>query len=787
MDTCKVKSKLSQIGYVMLVLVLLSSGLVGFTSKTYAADEFDQLREKHRMMLIGGANLSTTDPDIANAIIRLTTTANRYWQSMNKTSNRTYLWQDNSGVGNSAQIRTTYERLKTMALAYSTVGSSVYGDTTLQSDIVSALDYMYSTRYNENVTTTPSGTSNWWDWQIGIPLQLNDAVVLMYDHLNSTQITNYMNAVERFSPTVTSTGANRAWKAMVVAVRGVIVKDSAKIANARDGLSAIFKYVTSGDGFYTDGSFIQHANIPYTGGYGIDLLKSLSDLMVLLQGSTWQVTDPLQANVWDWITNAYQPLMYKGAIMDMVRGREISRYYQQDHVAGHAVIGNILLLAEIAPTAQANDVRRMIKGWITSDTYASYYADASIPSIVRAKAIMNNSAITPAANLMLYKQFSAMDRAVQQRGTYSWGLAMYSNRIASYEAINSENGKAWYTSTGMTSLYNNDLAQYSEDYWPTVDAYRLAGTTVLSQQPATTHKSVNTWTGGTDSNKQYGVSGMDLKYSDHALTAKKSWFMFDDEMVALGADITSTDNVAVETIVENRKLNAQGNNAFTVNGQVYSSTLGWSDTLSQVKWAHLGSSISGASIGYYFPNATTVQAKREARTGNWKQINTRPGSPATPITRNYMTMWINQGTNPSGANYEYVVLPGKTAIQVSSYAAQPDVTILANSATIQAVKENTLNLIGANFWTDSIQTIAGVTVNKKASVMVQEKSNKLYVSVSDPTQSNTGTITVELDKVATKSTVDAGITVNQLSPTIKFSVNVNAAKGKTFKAIFDLQ
>lgn len=781
------KEWIRNIGVVALCLILLCSSLGGFAPRTYAADAFDQLREKHRTMLTGGTNLSTTDPDIAKTLTDLTATANGYWQTMNTSSGRTYLWQDNSGVGNSAQIRTTYERLKMMALAYSTVGSSVYGNPTLEADIVSGLDYMYSTRYNENVMPTASGTSNWWDWQIGIPLQLNDAVVLMYDHLSSTQITNYMKGVEHFSPTVTLTGANRAWKAMVVAIRGVIVKDSTKIANARDGLSSIFKYATTGDGFYTDGSFIQHSIIPYTGGYGIDLLAAVSNLMALLDGSTWKVTDPLQVNVWDWVYNSYQPLMYKGAIMDMVRGREISRHYRQDHVAGHAVMNSILLLTEIAPATQASDFRRMLKGWITKDTYLSYYDNASIPSIIRAKNIMNDSSITPANSLILYKQLSAMDRAVQHRSAYTWGLAMYSNRIASYEAINSENGKAWYTSTGMTSLYNNDLAQYSDDYWPTVDAYRLAGTTVVSQQPATTHKSVNTWTGGTDTNNQYGVSGMDLKYSDHTLTAKKSWFMFDDEMVALGAGITSTDNAPIETIVENRKLNAQGNNELTVNGQVYSSTLGWNGSLSNVNWAHLGSNLSGASIGYYFPTATTIQAKREARTGNWKQINTRPESTATAITRNYMTMWINQGNNPNGANYNYVVLPGKTATQVASYATQPDIEILANSATVQAVKEKTLNLLGANFWTDTVQTVGDITIDKKASVMVQEKDNKLYVSVSDPTQANTGTINIEINRLATKSKVDAGMTVNQLSPKIKFAVNVNGAKGKTFKAVFDLQ
>lgn len=311
-------------------------------------------------------------------------------------------------------------------------------------------------------------------------------------------------------------------------------------------------------------------------------------------------------------------------MMDMVRGREISRNYSQDHDAGHRAMQGILLLSGIAPSAQAADFKQMLKGWMMSDTFMSFYDSAPVPSIVLAKAIGEDPLIEPAEELIVYKQFSAMDRAVQHRPDYSFGLAMYSNRIGSFEAINSENAKAWYTSAGMTSLYNSDLGQYSNDFWPTVDNYRLPGTTVLSQTSSSSHTSAKMWTGGTDIQNLYGSSGMDLQYADHTLGAKKSWFMFNDEIVSLGAGITSTDNIAVETIIENRKLNTAGSNTLTVNGEVQTSSLGWSDTIDLVDWAHLSGSTAGADTGYYFPQTVSLAAKREARTGNWKQINPRP-------------------------------------------------------------------------------------------------------------------------------------------------------------------
>lgn len=45
---------------------------------------------------------------------------------------------------------------------------------------------------------------------------------------------------------------------------------------------------------------------------------------------------------------------------------------------------------------------------------------------------------------------------------------------------------------------------------------------------------------------------MDLAMTTHNLKAKKSWFMFDDEVVALGSNISGQYDV--ETTLENYKI-----------------------------------------------------------------------------------------------------------------------------------------------------------------------------------------------------------------------------------------
>ncbi|UUZ97001.1 discoidin domain-containing protein [Paenibacillus sp. P25] len=775
-------NKIVSASIIAALVLLLSHGM--FVKNAYAADEYDLLRDKWREVLTGGMAYDPLDPDIANRISSITSTAQSNWDAMDKTSGRTYLWSDLSSPSTTSHMTASYNRLREMAVAYATKGSPLENNAALLSDIVSALDWMYANRYNESKTET----FNWWDWEIGVPLALNDIVVILYNQLTSAQIVSYMNAVGHFQPAVLQTGANRVWECTINAVRGIIVKDSAKIAGARDGLSAVLAYITTGNGFYEDGSFIEHVKYSYNGGYGKALLSSISKVLYVLDGSAWTVTDPNKQNVFKWVYDSFEPLIYKGSMLDMTRGREISRADGENHAAGHDVIQSIIQIAQFAPEPDAAKFKSMVKYWIQADTSRNFFAYATLYTIVKGKAIVNDAAIVSRGELVKYKQYPAMDRAVQLRPGYGFGLSMSSSRIANYESINFENWKGWYTGDGMTYLYNNDLTGYSDGFWPTVNPYRPPGTTVDTQTRANGsgygYLSSKNWAGGTSILDAFGVSGMELSASGSTLTAKKSWFMFDNEIVALGSGITSTDSRTIETIVDNRKINSTGDNALTVNGTVKPAGLGWSETMSSVSWIHLAGNAPGSDVGYYFPDAgTTVKGLREARTGSWNAIN---GNESTaPLTRNYLSLWFDHGINPTNGAYSYVILPNKTATEVSSYAANPDITIMENSANTQAVKENTLNITGVNFWNDIVKSAGGITSNKKASVMTHETANDIEVAISDPTWANNGTISIEINQSAYGIlSADSRITVTQLSPTIKMTVNVNGARGGTFKAKF---
>ncbi|MEW6303639.1 MAG: polysaccharide lyase family 8 super-sandwich domain-containing protein [Verrucomicrobiota bacterium] len=702
------------------------------------ADEYDTLRLKWRDLLTGGTNF-TADSEITTKVNSLNSSGNTQWNNMVKTGglNRAYLWSDLASTNNSSHVTTSFSRLLTMATAWATKGAALENNTNLVNDIVGALDWMYAKRYHTNY---PSNTpyDNWWDWEVGAPQALNDVVVIVYSKLTSTQINQLMNAVDFFTPAPAYTAANRTYTARVVALRGVIGKSSSKLTSTRDGLDIVFPY-TWAEGFHKDGSFLQHGAFPYTGGYGDAQLNDLGRIMYLLNGSTWAITNSQRTNVYNWVYEAYEPVLYKGACMDMQRGRSLSRS-GEDHSTGHSIIHSIIRLTLFAPTNHATAYKQMAKYWIQTDTYRNVVTQApSLNQLLLAKAIRDDASITPKSELVVHRTFPEMDRVVHRRTGWGAGLAMFSDRIYNYESINGENLKGWHTSDGMLYLYNTDLGHFAGGFWPTVNPKRLPGTTVdtlaLANGAYEGLYSTKNHVGGANILGSYGVAAMDYASVFSSLTARKSWFLFDDEIVALGSDITSTDNRIIETTIENRKLNASGNNAFTVNGAAQSTTLGWSATLNNVTSAHLAGSVSGADIGYYFPTATTLKAVREQRTNSWANIG---GTSTSILTNRFLTLWRDHGSNPSNASYAYVLLPNKTSAQVSSYAASPNITVLANTSSAHAVKENTLNIVAANFWTDTATTVDLITSDRKAAVLTKENSSDLEVAVSDPTQQNSG-------------------------------------------------
>ncbi len=769
------------------------------------ADEFDVLREKWAEMFTGGSQLVLTDPAVASAVGELSSSANSYWSTMDKSPARVFLWSDLASPTDTEHITESYRRLKLMALAYATEGSRLKGNGSLKTDIIGGLDWLYVNRYNE---TTPMH-DEWFHLEIGAPAELVDATALMFGDLSAAQVANYMRAVEKFTPSATTqapggtpwsfTAANRMWKIHIVTIRGIIVKDSAKLIAARDAFSDLFLFVRHGDGFYADGSFIQHRGHPYTGGYGASLFGRLAPVLALLNGPnresasgcSWKVTDPNIANLYRLVFTALEPVIYRGGVMAMVQGREVSRKSASEHAIGHGLMRDILLISQFAPKPEAARMRSMLKYWAEADTVLDFVGTAPLGLKGAVRQLMSDPTVKSRGELVGNFVYAGMDRVVHLAPGFGVGLSLSSSRVFTYESIHGEHVTGWHTGEGMLYLYNSDLTQFDDDFWPTVDPRRLPGTTVdvnQAREPASGQSEApgTSWVGGA-SLGNLGVAGMQLQGWGSTLTARKSWFMFDREVVCLGSDICSGDSRPIETVVENRLLHDRGGNVLTVDGSQKSGALGWSEAMPGVTWAHLagrtggadiGGFFHGADIGYFFPVPVTLHGLREARTGVWNDTTKN-------VSRDYLTLWLPNGTNPAGSTYAYVLLPGLSAKQVSGYARHPRVEILAISDRIQAVRLAPLGVTAANFWSDGHSTIGPITVDGMASVLLQVQGDVLDVAVSDPTQINKAAITMELAFPALQLvSADPGVTIDRLSPAIRLSFRVADAAGQTFHARF---
>ncbi|MFJ8864618.1 polysaccharide lyase 8 family protein [Streptomyces sp. NPDC102473] len=723
-----------------------------------SAADFAALRATWRSLLLGKDFRPTAEP-FSTKLAALGAQASAYAEQMAPADDSLFpdaVWADpdpdldTESYTYSSRIQTSYQRLYAMAEAWSQPGTGITGDPAVATKIVAGLDHMYARIYNEG----QKRYGNWYNWQIGGPQALLDTALLVRDELTAGQIAAYCRAVDAFVPdsvvaayTGTSTGANRIDLCRVLAIRGILGEEAGKVALAASAIAPVFPYVTSGDGLYADGSVIQHTFVPYTGSYGAVLLDGLSKLLALLSGSAWEITDSGRQIIFDAVEAAYAPFLHNGLFMDGVSGRATARGLEpgsaagqnDDHLRGHAIMASVVALGQAASDEENRRWRGLVRGWIQRGSYRSPVTDPmlSVAKLSLLNGVLDDSTVTPLTQPDAALVFPAMDRAVHRRSDWVASVSMASRRITHYENGNGENLRGWHTGSGMLYWWGGDFAddQYSDRFWPTVDPYRLPGTTASAKRLADGEGGI--WgaarpdvdfVGGTGDGT-YMMLGQQLKGLSSSLEALKSWFFADDAVICLGSGIRAADGTAVETVVENRHLGVSGTDALTVDGRRQPTGFPWSARIPRARWAH----IAGHG-GYVFPDRGTLSALREERTGAWHDINSASGSTAA-ITSRYTTLWFDHGTDPVDEGYAYVLLPGSSASSTARRAASLErwLTSSTHTAGVHGVRIPALGITAANFWAPG--RFGRLSASAPVSVLVRERRDgTAIVCVSDPTR-----------------------------------------------------
>ena len=771
-------------------------------------DEFDVLREKWQYLAVGG-DYNPEHEDMQGLLNAINSVAQDLLDRINPNpepgwGEKDYLWPEymlgnrGSAYNDSNNTQFSIRSLKFMALAYQTKGCDLYKNEELKTEILRGIAYIHDKHFKPGIEDNQYG--NWFTWQIGGPIYFCETLLLMYDELTPEQIEAYAITARKGGADKTGTGyeyvgANALWRDRVRMYTGILLKNAELLTYVQNDAPTFMGYVTSGDGYYEDGTFMQHGDITYNGGYGKEAFTDVVHFLYMLDGSQWEITGPERDNYAHIVETTYVPFMYNGIFMDMVRGREITRTDTTDAYAGITIGLDVLLLSEILPQGEGDRLKGMVKAWMDNENAIETLNEGAgvawylfpVYNLSKTLEILSDDAIAPITNTGTSYTFGKGARTVHTTDKFTLGLSMYSSDIANYE-VGDSNAKGWYTGIGETYIYTPDIGQYTFQK-PTVNWNRLSGVTAVNGVKPGKHKNSSGFGGSTTLLDTYSTAGLTLPSANTQVSAKKSWFMFDDEVVAVGSGITSNHANKVETTIDNHFIT--GDNALIVNGESQPTDLGWSGAIEGVQWALIEGNVEGSNIGLYFPQETTLSAIRETRTGKWTDLG-EYNVDETLQSANYLTTWIDHGTKPVNDGYAYVLLPGTTEAQVENYADSSDVEILYQNDDVHAVYEKTLNTLGANFWNDSYQAIDAMgvenylSVDKASSVMVKEDDNRLHFAISDSTKRNSALpITVVINRAATGVvTKDSRVKVLQTTPFIKLEVNAKGSFGNPIEAEF---
>lgn len=475
---------------------------------------------------------------------------------------------------NIVKIKVLYAKLLLLCKGYYIKRTKYYNDEFIVKFIEEKIEKFREYFYNlHSVEHT-----NWWQWEIGIPFTMNDIFMLMKGKIKDEIIvenlktSRYFQPEPRYSgnnpvaihpsgkPLRLSTGGNRVDTVKISLFRGILLEDEEEVKLALESLPEVWEYNEKdrGEGFYRDGSFIQHEAIPYAGGYGEVLLSGIGEILYVISDSKYTSVIKKVDDLYEIILNSFEPFFYNGSFTDMLSGRGIDRANNSDSVIGHRILNDILVVSSIFENDKCKKLENTVLREITKYGVEKYLEEEKSPFLYK-KLIdflekYRGQEIEKYSNSI--KVCNKMTRVMKREEKYAFGIAMHSSTIGNYEAMNGENLKGWYTGDGAYYLYDgvNDY----KDYWRDVDYYYIPGTTEIKMDMEGLDAQRNFESSFVEDKVAYGISegenglvAMEFLNWNEKLKSRKSWALIDSKIIFIETDIESEEKVY--TTIFNKK------------------------------------------------------------------------------------------------------------------------------------------------------------------------------------------------------------------------------------------
>ncbi|HDC7799807.1 TPA: polysaccharide lyase 8 family protein [Staphylococcus aureus] len=753
--------KLSTITLLMAGVITLNGGefrsidkhQIAVADTNVQTTDYEKLRNIWLDVNYGYDKYDENNPDMKKKFEATENEAEKLLKEMKTESDRKYLWESSKDLDTkSADMTRTYRNIEKISEAMKHKNTKLKTDEN-KTKVKDALEWLHKNAYgkepdkkvadltsNFKNKTSRNTNLNWWDYEIGTPRALTNTLILLQEDFTDEEKKKYTAPIKTFAPDsdkiLSSVGKSEPAKggnlvdiSKVKLLESIIEEDKDMMKKSIDSFNTVFTYAQNSatgkerNGFYKDGSYIDHQDVPYTGAYGVVLLEGISQMMPMIKETPFNDSNQNDTTLKSWIDDGFMPLIYKGEMMDLSRGRAISRENETSHSASATVMKSLLRLSDTMDKSTKAKYKKIVKTSVESDSsykqtdYLSSYSDIS-----KMKSLMEDSTISTNGLTQQLKIYNDMDRVTyHNKGLdFAFGLSMTSKNVARYESINGENLKGWHTGAGMSYLYNSDVKHYRDNFWATADMKRLAGTTTLdNEEPKSTDvkKSSKTFVGGTKFDDQHASIGMDFENQDKTLTAKKSYFILNDKIVFLGTGIKSTDSSKNPvTTIENRKAN---------DYKLYKDDTQTTNSDNQETNSLFLESTNSTqnNIGYHFLNESKITVKKESHTGKWSDINKRQKD----IQKTDEYYEVTQKHSNTDSKYAYVLYPGLSKDVFKSKASK--VTVVKQEDDFHVVKDNESVWAGINY-SDSAKTFeinnTKVEVKAKGMFILTKKDDNTY-------------------------------------------------------------
>lgn len=589
-------------------------------------------------------------------------------------------------------------KVRDMIFAYTKSDSNLFEDKDIYSNIVSALEFWY--------TTNPK-SKNWWFNQIAVPKVLGLSLIQMRKGKEKLPADLEQRLVERMAENAGDmdrhVGANLTDIATDYFYRACLMKDKKALDRAIDSAFEPLKLVAgAGEGIKYDYSFHQHGSQLYIGGYSEELIKGVIDFALNMIGTSYALKGEKLAILSKYVRETYLTTLRGQFIHYNAIGRSVSRIGQTNKSSFSKFITSMKSLDPTNADEYESAIRRMKK-----DKPSSYKITSS------------------------NKLYPISDYVIHTRPFYSFSVRAVSERTAYIEHGNGENLDAYFMTFGSTCtmVEGNEY----DDIFPVWDWKRIPGVTNpyvedIPQRKKWGVSGTDIFVGGVSDN-QYAI--MTYSHSDtiqgKSTQAKKSWFFFDKEIVCLGAGISSDSPFPINTTIEQSllfediRVSTNGKEKILEKGKTFSD--------SNVDWVYHN------KVGYVFPNKGNISISGKQKSGTWKYINDSQND--KEVRKDVFCMYFDHGVRPIKTTYSYVVIPGLASSSEMDKYKVDEISIIANSESLQAVINKKLGVLQIVFnEAGRFQSERAIVEVDKPCVVMLKNLNQSNVElyVADPAQ-----------------------------------------------------